>query len=84
MTELLWFISKANIQHHSNPIYVPNTEVEKGDVDQFYEALQHFEELTPKKDVPFIIGDWNTKVRSQEIPRRTWKFDFFGVKNEAG
>ena len=48
-----------------------------------YEELQDLLELTPKKDVIFIIGDWNAKVGSQEIPGVTGKFDF-GVQNEAG
>ena len=48
-----------------------------------YEDLQDFLEITPKKDVIFIIGDWNTKVRSQEIPGVTGKFGL-GVQNEAG
>ena len=54
---------------------------EEADIEQFYEDLQDLE-LTPKKDVLFIIGDWNAKVRSQEIPVITGKFDL-GVQNEA-
>ena len=57
--------------------------VEKVEVDCFYEYLQDLLELTPKKDVLFIIGDWNAKVGSQEIPGVTGKFGF-GVQNEAG
>ena len=53
------------------------------DIEWFYEDLQDLLELTPKKDVLFIIGDWNVKVGSQEIPRVTGKFGL-GVKNEAG
>ena len=53
------------------------------EAEQFYEDLQHLLELTPKKDVLFIIGDWNVKVGSQEIPRVTGKFGL-GVQNEAG
>ena len=49
----------------------------------FYEDLQELLELTPKKDVLFIIGDWNAKVGSQEIPGVTGKFGL-GVQNEAG
>ena len=49
----------------------------------FYEDLQDFLELTPKKDVLFIIGDWNAKVGSQETPGVTGKFGF-GIQNEAG
>ena len=50
---------------------------------RFYEDLQDLLELTPKKDVLFIIGDWNAKVGSQEIPGVTCKFGL-GVQNEAG
>ena len=50
---------------------------------KFYEHLQDFLELIPDKDVLFIIGDWNTKVGSQEIPEVTGKFGL-GVQNEAG
>ena len=58
----------------------PNTNVKETEVEQFYEDLQDLLELTPKKDVLFIIGDWNAKAGSQEI---TDKFDL-GVQNEAG
>ena len=64
-------------------VYVLTTNVEEADVDWFYEDLQDLLELTPKKDVLFIIGDWNAKVGSQEIPGVTGKFGF-GVQNEAG
>ena len=53
------------------------------EVERFYEDLQDLLELTPKKDVLFIIGDWNAKVGSQEIPRVTDKFGL-GIQNEAG
>ena len=53
------------------------------EVEQFYEALQDLLELTPKKDVLLIIGDWNAKVGSQEITGITGKFGL-GVQNEAG
>ena len=52
-------------------------------IEQFYEELQDLLELTPKKDVLFIIVDWNIKIGSQEIPGVTGKFDL-GVQNEAG
>ena len=52
-------------------------------IEQFYEDLQDLLELTPKKDVLFIIGDWNAKVGSQEIPGVTGKFGL-GVQNESG
>ena len=54
----------------------------KAEVERFYEDLQDLE-LTPKNDVLFIIGDWNTKVGSQEIPGVTGKFGL-GVQSEAG
>ena len=55
----------------------------EAEVEWFYEDLQDLLELTPKKDVLFIIGDWNAKVGSQEIPGVTDKFGL-GVRNEAG
>ena len=62
-------------------VYAPTSNTEE--VEQFYEDLQDLLELTPKKDVLFIIGDWNAKVGSQETPGVTGKFGF-GVQNEAG
>ena len=56
---------------------------EQSEVERFYEDLQDHLELTPKKDVLFIIGDWNAKVGSQETPGVTGKFGL-GVQNEAG
>ena len=64
-------------------VYAPNTNVEEAEVERFYEDLQDFLELTPKKDVLFIIEDWNAKVGSQEIPGVTGKFGL-GVQIEAG
>ena len=61
----------------------PTTNTEEAEVEQFYEDLQDLLELTPKKDVLFIIGDWNAKVRSQETPGVTGKFGL-GIQNEAG
>ena len=55
----------------------------EAEVEQFYEYLKGLLELTPKKDILFIIGDWNAKVGSQEIPGVTGKFGL-GVQNEAG
>jgi len=49
-------------------VYVPTSNAEEAEVEWFYEGLQDLLELTPKKDVLFIIGDWNAKVGSQEIP----------------
>ena len=63
--------------------YVPTSNAEEAEVELFYEYLQDLLELTPKKDVLFIIGDWNAKVGSQEIPGVTGKFGL-GVQNEAG
>ena len=64
-------------------VYALKSNAEEAEVEWFYEDLQDLLELTPKKDVLFIIGDWNEKVRSQETPRVTGKFDL-GVQNEAG
>ena len=61
----------------------PTTNAEEAEVEQFYEDLQDLLELTPKKDVLLIIGDWNTKVGSQETHGVTGKFGL-GVQNEAG
>ena len=59
-----------------------HTNAEEAEVERFYDNLQDLLELTPKKDVLFIIGDWNAKVGSQEIPGVTGKFGL-GVQNEA-
>ena len=64
-------------------VYAPTSIAEKAEVERFYEDLQDLLELTPKKDVPFIIGDWNAKVGSQETPGVTGKFGL-GIWNEAG
>ena len=64
-------------------VYAPTSYSEETQVEQFYEDLQDLLELTPKKDVLFIIGDWNAKVGSQEIPGVTGKFGL-GIENEAG
>ena len=55
-------------------VYAPTTNAEEAEVEQFYEDLQDLPELTPKKDVLFITGDWNAKVGSQETPGVTGKF----------
>ena len=57
-------------------VYAPTSNAEEAEVEWFYEDLQDFLELTPKKDVLFIIGDWNAKVGSQETPAVTGKFGF--------
>ena len=64
-------------------VYAPTTEAEENEVEWFYEDLQDLLELAHKKDILFIIGDWNAKVGSQEIPGVTGKFGL-GVQNEAG
>ena len=64
-------------------VYAPTSNAEEAEVECFYEDLQDLLELTPRKDVLFIIGDWNTEVGSQEIPGVTGKFGL-GVQNEAG
>ena len=63
-------------------VYAPNSNAE-AEIERFYEDLQDLLELIPKKDVLFIIGDWNAKVGSQEIPGVTGKF-CLGIRNEAG
>ena len=64
-------------------VYAPTSNAEEAEVEQFYEDLQDLLELTPKKDVLFLIGDWNAKVGSQETPGVTGKFGL-GGQNEAG
>ena len=64
-------------------VYAPTSNAEEAEVEQFYEDLQDILELIPKKDILFIIGDWNAKVRSQETPGVTAIFGL-GVQNEAG
>ena len=64
-------------------VYAPTRNAEEAEVEWFCEDLQDLLELTPKKDVLFIIGDWNAKVGSQETPGVTGKFGL-GIQNEAG
>ena len=64
-------------------VYSPTSNTEEAEVEQFYEDRQDLLELTPKKDVLFIIGDWNAKVGSQETPGVMGKFGL-GIQNEAG
>ena len=64
-------------------VYVPTSNAEEAEVERFYEDLQELLELSPKKDVLFITGDWNAKVRSQEIPGVTGRFGL-RVQNETG
>ena len=81
-TKSIWF-PRQSIQYHGNPSLCPTINAEKAEVEQFYEDLQNLLELTPKKDVLFIIVDWNAKVGSQETPGVTGKFGL-GIQNEAG
>ena len=64
-------------------VYAPTSSAEEAEAEQFYEDLQNLLELTPKKDVLFIIGDWNIKRGNQETHGITGKFGL-GVQNEAG
>ena len=64
-------------------VYAPTSNAEEAEVERFYEDLQDLLELTPKKDVLFIIGYWNAKAGSQEAPGVTGKFGL-GIQNEAG
>ena len=64
-------------------VYTPTTDAEEAEVDWFYEDLHYLLELTLTKDVLFLIGDWNAKVGSQEIPGITGKFGL-GIQNKTG
>ena len=64
-------------------VYAPTSNGEEAEVERFYEELQVLLEPIPKKDVFFIIGDWNAKIRSQETPTVTGKFGL-GIWSEAG
>ena len=64
-------------------VYAPTSNAEETEVEWFYGDLQDLSELIPKKDILFIIGDWNAKVGSQETSGVTGKFDL-GIRNEAG
>ena len=70
----LYSFSRQTIQYHSNPNFAPTSNTEEAEVERFYEDLQDLLELTPQKDVLFIIGDWNAEVGSQETPGVTGKF----------
>ena len=74
---------RQTIQYHGIQAYATTSNAEEAKVKQFYEDLQDLLELTPKKEVLFMIGDWNEKVGSQETPGVTGKFGL-GVRNEAG
>ena len=83
MTEWSLFVSKANHSITVIQVYDPISNAEEAEAERFYEHRQDLLELTPKKDVLFIIGDCNAKVESQETPGVTGKFGL-GVHNEAG
>ena len=74
---------RQTTQYHSNPSLCPTSNAEETEVERFYEDLQHLLEQTPRKDVLFIIRDWNAKVRGQETPGVTGKFGL-GMWKEAG
>ena len=74
---------RQTIQYHSNPSLCPTSNTEEAEVEQLYEDLQDLLELTLKKDVLFITGDWNVKVGNQETPVVTGKFGL-GIQNKAG
>ena len=74
---------RQTIQYHSNPSLSPNCNAKEPEVERFNKDLQDLLELTPKRDVLFIIEDWNAQVGSHEIPGVTGKFGL-GVRNEAG
>ena len=79
----LCLFPRQTIQYHSNPSLYLTSNAEEADVEWFYQDLQDLLELTPPKDVLFIIGDWNAKVGSQETPGVTGKFGL-GVWNKVG
>ena len=68
------FQGKQTIQYHGIQVYALINNAEQAEVERFYEDLQDFLEITPEKDVLFILGDWNAKVGSQETPGVTGKF----------
>ena len=79
----LYSFPRQTIQYYSNPSLCLNSNAEEAEVEQFYEDLQDLLEITHKKDVLFIIGDWNAKVGSKETPGIMGKFGL-RVQNEAG
>ena len=82
-TEWSLFVSKEPWTITVIQIYAPTSNAEEAEVEQFYEGLQDLLDLTPPNDVLFIIGDWNTKVGSQEVHGVIGKLGL-GVQNEAG
>ena len=88
LSEIVWCLLKSICCFHYPDktviqVYAQTSNTEEAEVERFYEDLQDLLELTPKKDVLYIIGDWNAKVVSQETPGVTGKFGF-GMQNEAG
>ena len=77
------FIFWANYSISLIQVYAPTTNAKEAEFEWFYEDLQDLLELTPQKDALLILGDWNAKVGSQEIPGVTGKFGL-GIRNEAG
>ena len=69
----LCLFSRTTIQYHSNQVYARTSNAKESEVERFCEDLQDLLELIPQKDILFIIGDWNAKVRSQETPGVTGK-----------
>ena len=78
----LCLLPSQTIQYHDNPSLCPTNNGEEAEFEWFYEDLQDLLELTPKKVFLFIIGDWNAKVGSQEIPGVSGKFGL-GVQKQA-
>ena len=74
---------RQTVQYQVIQVYAPTSNAEKAEVEWFYEDQQDLLELTPKKDVLFIIGNWNAKVGSQQTPGPTGILGL-GVQNEAG
>ena len=85
MTEWSLFVSKTNQPFNITVIqvYAPTSNAEEAEIERFYEDLQDLLELTPKKGVLFMIGDWSAKAGSQETSGVTGKFGL-GMRNEAG
>ena len=79
----LYLFPRQTILYHDNPSHALTSNAEEAEVEWFYEDLQDLLELTPKKDVLFIIGNWNAKVGGQETSGVTGKFGL-GIRNEAG
>ena len=78
---MILFISKGNHSFTVIQVYAPTSNAEEAEVEWFHEDLQDLLELTTKKDVCFIVGDWNAKVGSQETPGVTGKLALeYGMK----